>query len=172
MKEYYQIAVRRDAGNLKFPGKCAYCLEPTPAHLIVKDKQLKGYELKVPYCEKHSRMIRYMKAIHQGAFYFAVILALLIAIYLHDRRVFVVGDIGFNVLVAGFIGLAICMAVIWLLRRVVLSLLFAGEGSLDQDGAVQIAGVYADAFVLLFHNPQFGTEFSQLNSSTLIERKK
>jgi hypothetical protein len=57
MNEYYQVAVSRDAGNLKFPGKCAYCLVPTPAHLIVKDKQLDGYELKVPYCEKHSKMI-------------------------------------------------------------------------------------------------------------------
>jgi hypothetical protein len=113
-----------------------------------------------------------MKAVHYGGLYFGIILAVLLGIYLHNRRVFVVGNIGFNVLVAGFIGVAICIAVIWLLQRVVLQLLFAGEGSLDQDGAVQIVGVFTDAFVLLFHNPSFGTEFSQLNYSAVIPNKK
>ena len=174
MEEHYQIAVRRDVGNnLKFPSKCAYCLAPTtlPHHRIIKHKQLKGYKLKVPYCETHSRMIRYMNLVHYGTLAFALLLTVLIGRYLHNHRVFVIGFTGFNYLVAGFIGL-----VIWMLTYFVLQFMvvwqFEAKASIDREGAVEIVGVHADGFVLLFHNETFGREFAQLNYSTLIERQK
>ena len=169
MEENYQIAVSRYVGNnLKFPSKCAYCLEATPAphYIKVKHKQLKGYELRVPYCETHSRMIRYMKLVNFGAIAFALLLAVLIGRYLHNNRVFT----PFNYWVAGFIGLVIWAVTFFVLHFMILWQ-FEGKG-IDRDGAVEIVGVHADGFVLLFHNAIFGREFTLLNYSTLIERQK
>ena len=170
MEENYQIAVSRNVGNnLKFPGKCAYCLEatPSPYYIKVKHKQVKGYELRVPYCETHSRMIRYMKLVNFGAIAFALLLAFLIGRYLHNNRVFT----PFNYWVAGFIGLVIWVATFFVLHFMILWQ-FEAKGSIDRDGAVEIVGVHADGFVLLFHNPILGREFTILNYSTLIERQK
>ena len=171
MQDYYQAAVGRDVGkNLKFPNKCAYCLESKALqHISVKHKELKGYVLRVPYCETHSKMIRYMKVIQYGALAIAILFAILLGRYLHDHEVFVAGAWGFNYLVAGFIGLAVFFAILLVLRKVVLSRYFAGQGSLDPGGAVEIVAVYSDAFVVLFHNRMFGMEFGQLNHSTPIE---
>ena len=172
MEEQYQAAVDKRVGNnLKFPSKCAYCLKLAPLHHIaVKHKQLKGYELKVPYCETHSRMIRYMKWIQYGALALAILFAIVVGGYFHNHRTFVAGSVGFNYLVAGFIGLGVFFVLLLALRAVVLSRYFAGQGSLDQAGAVEIVAVYADAFVLLFLNRTFGTEFSQLNDAKPIEK--
>ena len=172
--EYFKTAVGRDiSNNLKFPNKCAYCLEPTPPqYIIVKNKALKGFELKVPYCETHSRMIRYMKGVHNAAFCFAILLGILLAFYFRSRQMFVLGTIGFNVIVGALIGFAAFFPVFLLLRGVVLGRFFPGQGSLDKEGAVEIVGVYADAVVLQFHNKIFGIEFSQLNYSTPIDRQK
>ena len=112
-------------------------------------------------------MIRYMKLVNYGALAFALLLAVLIGRYLHNNRVFT----PFNYWVAGFIGL-----VSWALTFFVLHFLllwqFQAKGSVDRDGAVEIVGVHADGFVLLFHNPIFGREFTILNYATLIERQK
>ena len=170
MENDYQIAVSKQvANNLKFPSKCAYCLEatPSPHHMIVKHKQVKGYQLRVPYCETHSRMIRYMKLVHYGALSFALLLAFLIGRYLHNNRVFVFGLTGYNYLVAGFIGLVVWALTFFLLHFLVLWQ-FEAKGSIDKQGAVEIVGVHADGFVLLFHNKTFGREFAKLNHSTLI----
>jgi len=137
----------------------------------VKNKELKGFELKVPYCETHSKMIRYMKLVHYGSFWFACLLGILLAFYFRSRQMFVVGAIGFNVIAGGLVGFAAFFPVFLLLRSVVLGR-FPGQGSLEKDGAVEIVGVYADAVVLLFHNKGFGVEFSQLNHSTPIDRQK
>ena len=162
MEDYYRAAVAKAAAdNLKFPSKCAYCLKLTPLHHItVKHNKLKGYELKVPYCETHSQMIRYMSTILFGV---------LLGRYLHNHEVFVVGFLGFNYLVAGFISLVVFAVVFVVLRTMVVRRYFAGQGSLDQGGAVEIVGVYPDVVVLHFHNRTYGTEFSQLNSGRLIE---
>lgn len=172
MEQPYQAAVDKRAGNnLRFPNKCAYCLELGPLHqIVVKHKQLKGIGLKVPYCETHTRMIRYMKWIQYGALAFAIVFAFLLGRYFHDHRVFVAGSMGFNYMVAGFIGLGVFLVVLLVLRNVVLSRYFPDQGSLDPMGAVEVVAVYADAFVLLFHNRTFGTEFSQLNDAKPIER--
>ena len=170
MKENYQIAVSRYVvNNLKFPSKCAYCLAETPAphYIKVKHKELKGHELRVPYCETHSRLIRYMKLVNYGTLGFALLFAVLIGRYLHNNRVFT----PFNYWVAGFIGI-----VIWALTFFVFHFMllwqFQAKASIDRDGAVEIVGVHADGFVLLFHNTIFGREFTLLNYSTLIERQK
>ena len=165
MEEHYQIAVRRNVGsNLKFPSKCAYCLEPSAPHYkIVKHDQLKGYKLKVPYCETHSSMIRYMKLVHYGSFSFALLLTILIGRYLHNHQVFVLGFIGFNYLVAAFVVFIPTWFAAGFILRIMVLRQFAGEGYLEHYGAVEIVGVDVDTFVLLFHNKSFGTEFSQLN---------
>ena len=172
MEKYYQAAVDRVAGqSLKFPSKCAYCLEPAALeHITVKHKDLKGYALQVPYCQIHSNMIRYMKWIHNGSLAFALIIAILLGGYFHKNAVFVTGYIGFNFLVAGFIGLIVFFVVLLAARALVFSRYFAGQGSLDQGGAVEIVAVYSDAFVLRFLNRTYGTEFSQINHATPIER--
>jgi hypothetical protein len=170
MAEYYQIAVPRDVGNnLKFPSKCADCLQPTRSHnyKIVKHKELKGYYLRVPHCETHLKMIRYMKAVHYGTLSFALLLGVVIGRYLHNHRVFVVGRIGFNYIVAGVIAIAVWAATFFILHFLVLWQ-FAAKGSIDREGAVEIVGVYADAFVLQFHNKTYGIEFSQLNYATTL----
>ena len=165
MKEQYQVAVDRSVGHsLKFPSKCAYCLKDAPLEQVeVKHNQLKDYALRVPYCETHSSMIRYMKWTHNGALAFALVIAVLLGGYFHRNTVFVTGYIGFNYLVAGFIGLVVFFVVLLGVRALVLSRYFAGQGSLDQGGAVEIIAVYADAFVLRFQNRMYGTEFSQMN---------
>ena len=172
MEQHYQAAVDRQARNsLKFPNKCAYCLKVGPLqHTGVTHRQLKGYALSVPYCETHSNMIRYMKWIHNGSLAFALVIAFLIGRYFHNNATFVTGYIGFNYLVAGFIGLVLFFVVLLIVRAVVLLRYFAGRGSLDQGGAVEIAAVYADAFVLRFDNRTYGEEFSQLNNARPIER--
>ena len=171
MEKYYQAAVDRQAGHsLKFPSKCSYCLKDAPLeHIGVTHRQLKGYALSVPYCETHSTMIRYMKWIHNGALAFALVIAFLLGLYFHNNAVFVTGYLGFNYLVAGFIGLVLFFVVLLIVRAVVFSRHFAGQGSLDQGGAVEIVAVYSDAFVLRFHNRAYGTEFSQLNNAKPIE---
>jgi len=174
MEEYYQIAVGKDVGNnLQFPNKCAYCLEPTrfPHPVIVKHKELKAYSLRVPYCETHSRMIRYMKAIHYGTLTFALLVAFVIGRYLHNHGIFVYGQIGFNYIVAGVIAIAVWAASFFIIHFLILWQ-FAAKGSIDREGAVQIVGVHPNGFVLLFHNKTFGIEFLQLNYSTLTERQK
>lgn len=175
MNEYYQAAVdRQSRHSLKFPSKCAYCLKVAPLeHIGITHRQLKGYALSVPYCETHSNMIRYMKWIHNGSLAFALVIAILLGGYFHKNGVFVTGYIGFNYLVAGFIGLVLFFVVLLIVRAVVLSRYFAGQGSLDQGGAVEIVAVYSDAFVLRFHNRAYGTEFSQLNHAggALISRQ-
>jgi hypothetical protein len=172
MKEQYHAAVDIGARhNLKFPSKCAYCLKVAPLeHIGVTHKQLKGYALRVPYCETHSNMIRYMKWIHNGALAFALLIAFPLGWYFHKNEVFVTGSIGFNYLVAGFIGLVLFFVVLLVVRALVLSRYFAGQGSLDMGGAVEIVAVYTDAFVLRFDNPAYGTEFSQLNQARPVER--
>ena len=86
------MVAKAAADNLKFPSKCAYCLELTPLHHVtVKHDKLKGYELKVPYCETHSRMIRYMKLVQYGAIASTILFAVLLGRYLHNHQVFVVG---------------------------------------------------------------------------------
>jgi hypothetical protein len=173
MEEYYQVAVRRDVGNnLKFPSKCAYCLAPTtvPHHMIIKHKELKGYKLKVPYCERHASILRYLKVVHYASLCFALLVSVLLARYLHNHRVFVLGSIGFNYLVAGIIVLPIWLSLNFVLAIMVLRK-FAAEASLDHDGAVQIVGVHANGFALQFHNETFGREFTQLNYS-MIERQR
>ena len=172
MEEYYQAAVDiRARDSLNFPSKCAYCLELAPLeHISIKHKQLKRYVLRVPYCQTHSSMIRSMKWIQNGSLAFAILIAVLLGGYLHNNRVFVTGSIGFNYLVAGFIGLGIFFLVLLGVRALVLSRYFPGQGSLDPGGAVEIVAVYSDAFVLGFLNRMYGTEFSQTNRATLIER--
>jgi hypothetical protein len=101
---------------------------------------------------------------------FALLIAVLFGGYFHNNRVFVSGYIGFNYLVAGFIGLIIFFLVLLGVRALVLSRYFAGQGSLDQGGAVEIVAVYSDAFVLSFLNRTYGTEFSQSNHATPIAR--
>ena len=171
MEDYYRAAVAKAAAdNLKFPSKCAYCLKLTPLHHItVKHNKLKGYELKVPYCETHSQMIRYMKLVQYGAIASTILFAVLLGRYLHNHEVFVAGFLGFNYLVAGFISLVVFAVVFVVLRTMVVRRYFAGQGSLDQGGAVEIVGVYPDIVVLHFHNRTYGTEFSQLNQGRLIE---
>ena len=171
MEESCPIAVGREAGNnLKFPGKCAYCFERTihPHYLIVKHKELKGYKLKVPYCETHSRMFRYLKVAHYASFAFALFVTVLIARYLHNHRVFVVGNTGFNYLVAAVFLFPVWFPVIFLLRILVLRH-FAGAPSVDHVGAVQIDRVCADGFILLFYNVSFAREFNQLNHLPPLE---
>ena len=172
MEEYYQAAVNiRARDSLSFPSKCAYCLKLAPLeHISIKHKQLKRYVLRVPYCQTHSSMIRSMKWIQNGAMAFAILIAVLLGGYLHNNRVFVTGSVGFNYLVAGFIGLGIFFLVLLGVRALVLSRYFAGQGSLEPGGAVEIVAVYSDAFVLGFLNRTYGTEFSQTNRATLIER--
>ena len=172
MEAHYQAAVDMQAGHsLNFPSKCAYCLKLAPLENIsINHKQLKGYALRVPYCQTHSNMIRSMKWIHNGALAFALLIAVLFGGYFHKNRVFVSGYIGFNYLVAGFIGLIIFFLVLLGVRALVLSRYFAGQGSLDQGGAVEIVAVYSDAFVLSFLNRTYGTEFSQSNHATPIAR--
>jgi hypothetical protein len=174
MEDYYQIAVGRDVGNeLQFPNKCAYCLEPTrfPRYLVVKHKELKGYKLRVPYCETHSRIIRYMKAVHYGAFSFSLLIAAVIGRYLHNHQVFVFGAIGLNYIAAGFIFIAVWIVTFFTLHFIVLWR-FAVKGTLDKDGAVHIVGVHPNGFVLLFYNKTFGIEFLQLNYSALLDKQK
>lgn len=173
--EKYQIAVGRDVGNkLKFPSKCACCLEPTtsPHHMIVKHAELKGYELKVPYCETHARMLHYMKVIERVAICVGAVVGLPLAIYLQRNRVFLFPIRGWNASIGVFIGIATCIAFLVIFQLAALLLFFAGQKYVSRDGAVQIVGVYSDAFVLLFDNKAFGLEFSLLNYSTLIERQK
>jgi hypothetical protein len=172
MEKYYQAAVNiRARDSLSFPSKCAYCLKLAPLeHISIKHNQLKRYVLRVPYCQTHSSMIRSMKWIQNGALAFAVLIAVLLGGYLHNNRVFVTGAVGFNYLVAGFIGLGIFFLVLLGVRALVLSRYFAGQGSLDPGGAVEIVAVYSDAFVLGFLNSTYGTEFSQTNRAALIER--
>jgi hypothetical protein len=172
MDKHYQAAVDIGARhNLNFPTKCAFCLKLPPLeHVSIKHKQLKGYALRVPYCQTHSNMIRYMKWIHNGALAFALVIAVLLGGYFHKNAVFVTGYIGFNFLVAGFIGLIVFFVVLLVARALVLSRYFAGQGSLDQGGAVEIVAVYSDAFVLGFLNRTYGTEFSQINHATLMDR--
>ena len=174
MEQHYQAAVdMRARDSLNFPGKCAFCLKLAPLeHVSIKHKQLKGDALRVPYCQTHSNMIRSMKWIHNGALAFALVIAVLLGGYFHNNRVFVTGSIGLNYLVAGFIGLVVFFLVLLAVRAVVLSRYFAGQGSLDQGGAVEIVAVYSDAFVLSFLNRTYGTEFSQINHATPIERSK
>ena len=174
MEENYQIAVAKNVANsLKFPSKCAYCLEPTPSplHMFVKHKQVKGYELKVPYCATCLRMISYMKLVHYGALSFSLLTAFVCAHYFHKYRVFVIGTLGINYVVAGILGLSLWVMSNFLLHFLVLSQFRANKGYVDKNGAVEIVGVHPDGFVLLFHNKIFGIEFSQLNYSTLIARQ-
>ena len=172
MDENFQIAVSKSvSNNLKFPSKCAFCLEPTPAphYVKVKHNELKGYELHVPHCETHLRMIRYMKLVHYGTLGFALLISAIVGRYLHHHRVFVIGFTGFNYIVAGFLCLVIWLPTYFVLQFILLWQ-FEAKGSIDRKGAVEIVGVHTDGFVLLFHNQTFGREFTQLNYSTLMER--
>jgi hypothetical protein len=174
MENDYQAAVDiRARDSLNFPSKCAFCLKLAPLeHISIKHKQLKRYALRVPYCQTHSNMIRYMKWAQNGALASALLIAVLLGGYFHNNRLFVTGSMGFNYLVAGFIGLVIFFLVLLAVRALVLSRYFAGQGSLDPGGAVEIIAVYSDAFVLHFLNKSYGTEFSQLNQNFLIDRRK
>jgi hypothetical protein len=109
-------------------------------------------------------MIRYMNLVHYGTLGFALLLAALIGRYLHNHQVFVIGLIGLNYIVAGFICLVIWLPTYFLLHFILLWQ-FDAKGSIDKKGAVEIGGVRPDGFVLLFHNPTFGREFTQLNYS-------
>ena len=173
MEECYHVAVAREAGNrLKFPSKCAYCLAPMPVNYrAVKHEKLKGCVLKVPYCETHSKMIKYQKIPVYGPIIIALIVAVPLGKYWHDNAVFGGrGSIGFNYLAAGIVA-----AVVWFVTLAILHFLvlyfFVGLRSIDPDGAVQIVEVHSDGFVLLFQNKTYGTEFSQLNHGTPIERR-
>ena len=173
--EKYQIAVDRDVGNnLKFPGKCACCLETTasPHHMIVKHKELGGYEFKVPYCETHARMLHYMKVIERVAICIGAVVGIPLAVYLQRNRVFLFPIRGWNASIGIFIGIATGIAFLVIFQLGALLLFFPGQRYVSRDGAVQIVGVDSDAFVLLFDNKVFGLEFTILNYSTLIERQK
>ena len=169
MEKGYLVAVSSDVGNkLSFPGKCAYCLAPMPLqHITVKHGQLTAGTLRVPYCETHAKIIRYMKLVQYGALAFALLIAIPIGKYFHDHRVFS----PFNFWVAGFIGLVVFLVVFGVLT-LVCQRYFKAQGFLDRVGAVAIVKVYSDGFVLLFDNKTFGTEFSRLNPVTPIERQK
>jgi len=173
MEQNYHAAVDiRARDSLSFPSKCAYCLELAPLeHISIKHKQLKRYALRVPYCQIHSTMIRYSKWIQNGSVVFAILIGFLLAGYFHNNRVFVIGYTGFNYLVAGFIALVVFFVVLLVVRALVFSRYFAGQGSLDPGGAVEIVAVYSDAFVLSFLNKTYGTEFSQINHTIPLELK-
>lgn len=169
MEERYLVAVSSAVGNeLKFPSKCAYCLAPVPLqHVTVKHNQLKACQLRVPYCETHAKIIRYMKLVQYGSLAIALLIAFPIGKYLHEHQVFS----PFNFWVAGFIGLVVFLVVFGVLT-LVFQRYFKGQGFLDQVGAVAIVKVYSDGFVLLFDNKTFGTEFSQLNPVTPVEKQR
>ena len=172
--EEYRIAVRRDvANNLKFPSKCALCLEPTtpPHHMTVKQKELKGYELKVPYCETHARMMHYMKVIERVAICFGAVVGLPLAVYFQNNRVVAFPIRGLNASIGIFIGIAAGIAFLVIFQFGALFLFFPGQRYVPRDGAVRIADVYSDAFVLVFDNKIFGLEFSILNHSMRIEKQ-
>ena len=173
MEECYQVAVTREVGSkLRFPSKCAYCLAPTPVNYrAVKHEKLKGYVLRVPYCETHSKMIKYQKIPVYGPIIIALLVAAPLGKYWHDNAVFGGrGGIGFNYLAAGIVGMVVWFVTLAILHFLVLYF-YVGLKSIDPDGAVQIAEVYSDGFVLLFQNKTYGTEFSQLNHGTPIERR-
>ena len=169
MRDGYLVAVTTDIRNhLKFPNKCAYCLAPMPLeHISIKHDQLKACALRVPYCETHAKIIRYMKLVQYGSFAFALLIAVVLGKYLHDNRVFT----PFNYWVAGFVGFVVFFIVFGVLV-VVSQRYFKAQGFLDEVGAVAIVQVYRDGFVLLFDNRAFGTEFSQLNPVMPIETQK
>ena len=173
MEEGYQVAVTKDVGNkLSFPGKCAYCLAPTPLqYMTVKHEKLKGYKFKVPHCETHSKMIKYQKVPLYGSIVLSLIVAVPLGLYLHNNAVFGGrGSIGFNYIVAGFVGALVWFAALALLSFLVVYF-FVGPRSVHPDGAVRIGGVYSDGFVLIFQNETYGIEFSQLNQAKPIESR-
>ena len=171
--EEYRIAVRKDvATNLKLPSKCSCCLEPTTSshHMIVKHKALKGYELKVPYCETHARMLHYLKIIERVAIGVGAVVGLPLAVYFQKNRVVELPIRGLNASIGIFIGIAGGIALLVIFQLGALFVFFPGKRYVSRDGAVQIVEVYPDAFVLLFDNKVFGLEFSVLNYSLLSVR--
>lgn len=165
-KARYEVIVGMELrDSLRFPFKCAYCLELSPARrIVVKNKELKGVKLEVPYCARHSAIIRRLKIINQAVFAFLVVAAIALGIYMHEKQLIVIGSTGFNFIAAQLIFIVVFGAVYLLFQRLLSRSNFGGEGTLDWDGAVEIIGGYTDAFVLWFHNHRFATEFADLNN--------
>jgi hypothetical protein len=160
----HQVAIKMETiNNLSFPNKCAYCLETPPAkYVTLKDKQIKGLKLKVPYCERHHKIINRLMILDKILLFFFLAGALGLAIYLHNNQAIVIGNIGFNFITAQIVFVIVYVIAGLIIRR--FSQAYLGdEAVLDEEGAVRIMGVYNDAFVLQFYNQHFATEFADLN---------
>jgi len=161
----YQVAIKMEMrDSLSFPHKCAYCLELLPAqHIVIDNEQLKGFELKVPYCIRHYRIINRLKMLDKTMLFFLAVGMLALGIYLHNHQVIVIGNTGFNFITAEIIFVVTYVMVSFMVRWLLSRANFSREGTLDSDGAVIITGVYTNALVLEFHNQRFAAEFAELN---------
>ncbi len=165
-KARYEVIVGMELiDKLRFPAKCAYCLEGSPERRIAaKHEQLKRYKIQVPYCTRHATIISRLKILNKAVFSCLVVGAVVLGIYLHEKQVIVIGHTGLNFLAAQLIFIVAFGAVYLLFQRLLSRANFGDHGTLDGDGAVEIVGVYTDALVLWFHNQRFATEFAELNS--------
>jgi len=93
-EERHQVTLSMDrALSSRFPTKCAYCLEPSPTHtLVLKNKELKGFKLVVPYCAEHSNIVNRLKVLDKTMFWGFIVSAVLLGIYLSNNQVFVIGS--------------------------------------------------------------------------------
>ena len=139
--------------------------------MIVKHKELTGYELKAPYCETHARMMHFMKIIERVAIGVGALVGLPLAVYFQKNRVVEIPIRGLNASIGVFIGIAAGIVFLVIFQLGALFLFFPGQRYVSRDGAVRIADVYSDAFVLVFDNKVFGLEFSILNYSMLSEKQ-